>query len=47
MTTRRRAEPPDRMLDPDAIAASDWHVVQQPRSAWTWEVGLRPWVERF
>ena len=33
--------------DPDAIAASYWHVVQQPRSAWTWEVELRPWVERF
>jgi NAD(P)-dependent dehydrogenase (short-subunit alcohol dehydrogenase family) len=45
-----RAEPPDRpdsMLDPDAIAASYWHVLQQPRSAWTWEVELRPWVERF
>jgi NAD(P)-dependent dehydrogenase (short-subunit alcohol dehydrogenase family) len=45
-----RTEPPDRpdsMLDPDAIAASYWHVVQQPRSAWTWEVELRPWVERF
>ena len=45
-----RTEPsdqPDSMLDPDAIAASYWHVVQQPRSAWTWEVELRPWVERF
>jgi NAD(P)-dependent dehydrogenase (short-subunit alcohol dehydrogenase family) len=45
-----RTEPPDKpdsMLDPDAIAASYWHVVQQPRSAWTWEVELRPWVERF
>ena len=45
-----RSEPPDKpdsMLDPDAIAASYWHVVQQPRSAWTWEVELRPWVERF
>src|SRR5215469_15329984 len=38
---------PDSMLDPDAIAASYWHVAQQPRSAWTWEVELRPWVERF
>ena len=38
---------PDSMLDPDAIAATYWHVVQQPRSAWTWEVELRPWVERF
>jgi len=45
-----RAEPadrPDSMLDPDAIALSYWSVLQQPRSAWTWEVELRPWVERF
>ena len=41
------ADKPDSMLDPDAIAASYWHVAQQPRSAWTWEVELRPWVERF
>src|SRR5246127_2372861 len=41
------ADKPDSMLDPDAIAASYWHVVQQPRSAWTWEMELRPWVERF
>ena len=35
-----RAEPadrPDSMLDPDAIALSYWNVLQQPRSAWTWE----------
>jgi NAD(P)-dependent dehydrogenase (short-subunit alcohol dehydrogenase family) len=38
---------PDSYLDPDAIAQSYLHVVQQPRSAWTWEVELRPWVERF
>jgi NAD(P)-dependent dehydrogenase (short-subunit alcohol dehydrogenase family) len=45
-----RVEPPDRpdsMLDPDAIAASYLYVLRQPRSAWTWEVELRPWVERF
>jgi NAD(P)-dependent dehydrogenase (short-subunit alcohol dehydrogenase family) len=45
-----RAEPPDRpdsMLDPDAIAENYWHVLRQPRSAWSWEVELRPWVERF
>jgi NAD(P)-dependent dehydrogenase (short-subunit alcohol dehydrogenase family) len=41
------ADKPDSMLDPDAIAASYWQVVQQPRSAWTWELELRPWVERF
>ena len=41
------ADKPDSLLDPDAIAASYWQVVQQPRSAWTWELELRPWVERF
>ena len=38
---------PDALLDPDAIAASYWAVLQQPRSAWTWEMELRPWVENF
>jgi hypothetical protein len=38
---------PDSYLDPDAIAQSYMYVVGQPRSAWTWEVELRPWVERF
>jgi NAD(P)-dependent dehydrogenase (short-subunit alcohol dehydrogenase family) len=45
-----RMDPPDRpdsMLDPDAIAESYWSVLQQPRSAWTWEMELRPWVEKF
>ena len=45
-----RAEPadrPDSMLDPDAIALSYWNVLQQPRTAWTWELELRPWVEKF
>jgi len=41
------ADKPDALLDPDAIAASYWHVLQQPRSAWTWEMELRPWVENF
>jgi NAD(P)-dependent dehydrogenase (short-subunit alcohol dehydrogenase family) len=46
----RRPDPadrPDGFLDPDAIAATYLHVLQQPRSAWTWEVELRPWVEKF
>jgi len=40
-------EPEDSMLDPDAIAETYLAVVNQPRSAWTWEVELRPWVEKF
>ena len=46
----RRAEPassPDSLLDPDAIAAGYLHVLQQPRNAWTQELELRPWVEKF
>ncbi len=45
-----RADPannPDSMLNPDEIAATYRHVARQHRSAWTWEVELRPWVERF
>jgi NAD(P)-dependent dehydrogenase (short-subunit alcohol dehydrogenase family) len=38
---------PDSLLDPDAIAATYLHVIKQPRSAWSMEVELRPWVERF
>jgi len=46
----RRPEPadrPDAMLDPDAIAESYLHLVKQHRSAWTWEIEVRPWVEKF
>ncbi len=37
----------DGMLLPDEIARSYLHVHRQQRSAWTWEVELRPWVENF
>jgi NAD(P)-dependent dehydrogenase (short-subunit alcohol dehydrogenase family) len=40
-------QPPDSLLDPDAIAATYLSVLDQPRSAWSSEVELRPWVERF
>ncbi len=38
---------PDSMLDPDAIADSYLHFLDQPRSSWAWEIELRPWVEKF
>jgi NAD(P)-dependent dehydrogenase (short-subunit alcohol dehydrogenase family) len=41
------ADKPDSMLDPDAIAGSYMHLIHQPRSAWAWEIELRPWVEKF
>ncbi|HWF93583.1 MAG TPA: SDR family NAD(P)-dependent oxidoreductase [Xanthobacteraceae bacterium] len=44
---RQPAEAPDSLLDPDAIAATYLQLIRQPRSAWTWEIELRPWVERF
>ncbi len=40
-------EHPDSLLDPDAIAETYWHVMQQHRSAWSWEVEVRPWFEKF
>jgi NAD(P)-dependent dehydrogenase (short-subunit alcohol dehydrogenase family) len=49
LSARRPASPdhPDAMLDPDAIAASYLHLLEQPRSAWSWEIEVRPWVEKF
>ena len=48
---RGRTEPAgaalDSFLDPAAIAATYMAVLKQPRSAWSLEVELRPWVERF
>jgi NAD(P)-dependent dehydrogenase (short-subunit alcohol dehydrogenase family) len=44
---RGRVDSDDSMLDPDAIAETYAQILLQPRSAWTWEVELRPWVERF
>jgi NAD(P)-dependent dehydrogenase (short-subunit alcohol dehydrogenase family) len=41
------AQRPDSTLDPDAIAQAYSDVLRQPRSAWSFEVELRPWVETF
>ena len=37
----------DRFLDPDAIAREYLHLHRQHRSAWTWELELRPYTENF
>jgi NAD(P)-dependent dehydrogenase (short-subunit alcohol dehydrogenase family) len=42
-----RSGEPDSYLDPDAIAQTYLHLVNQHRSAWTFELELRPWLERF
>ena len=48
--SERRADPPDKpdsMLDPDSIAQSYLDLLHQSRSAWAWEIELRPWLEKF
>jgi NAD(P)-dependent dehydrogenase (short-subunit alcohol dehydrogenase family) len=45
-----RADPsdrPDSTLDPDAIAQSYVNLLRQHRSAWSWELEIRPWLEKF
>jgi len=42
-----KERPADGLLDPAAIAEAYWHLHMQPRSAWTLEIDLRPWVEKF
>jgi len=38
---------PQSLLSADDIAESYWNLHAQPRSAWTHELDLRPWVEKF
>ena len=37
----------DGILQPDAIAENYWMLHKQPRSAWTFEMDLRPWLEKW
>ena len=46
-SARRSESSPASLLDPDAIAQSYLHLIRQPRSTWSWEIELRPWVEKF
>ena len=48
--TMRRQHPErddDSLLDPDEIAESYWHLVEQDETSWTLELDLRPYVEEF
>lgn len=40
-------ERPDGWLDADAIAQTYMDVLNQQRSAWSWEIEVRPWIETF
>lgn len=42
-----QARGPDGMLRPEAIAESFLHLHRQHRSAWSWEIAVRPWLENF
>ena len=43
-----RTEPsPDSMLNPDDIAQTYLNLINQHRSAWSNEIAIRPWVEKF
>ena len=50
-TSRGRVEgpddDPDKWLDPDAIAETYYHLHTQHRSSWSWEIEVRPWIEKF
>jgi len=46
-TTNASDRASDRFLDPDAIAPTYLHLHRQQRSAWTWEIEVRPWTENF
>ncbi|MBZ9603190.1 hypothetical protein LB462_15195 [Phyllobacterium sp. KW56] len=41
------SDPPDQLLCPDAMPETYLSVHRQHRSAWSWEVESRPWVETF
>jgi hypothetical protein len=44
---RYKAKDEDGIIDPKNIAATYWMLHQQPRTAWTHELDLRPWMETW
>ncbi|SAL40554.1 short chain dehydrogenase/reductase family oxidoreductase [Caballeronia sordidicola] len=45
--SEHRADSQDNTLDPDAVAQSYVDLLRQHRSAWSWEIEIRPWTEKF
>ena len=47
-TRRLNPDKPDEFFcKPDEIAEEIWHVVHQPRSAWSFNVEVRPFAETW
>ena len=38
---------PDAKISAEAIADSYWYLHTQPKSTWTWEIDIRPFVEKW
>jgi NAD(P)-dependent dehydrogenase (short-subunit alcohol dehydrogenase family) len=52
ITAREGAEalatlPPDRLMRPEAVANAYWSLYQQPRDAWSFEMEIRPFGEKW
>jgi hypothetical protein len=39
--------PPDALMRPEAVADAYWQLYQQPRDAWTFELEIRPFAEKW
>jgi NAD(P)-dependent dehydrogenase (short-subunit alcohol dehydrogenase family) len=46
-SARRVDDGNDTLLDPDGIAQAYLNLIEQPRNSWSWEIEVRPWVEKF
>ncbi len=44
---RYKLKEQDGILNPDHIAENYWNLHKQPRDAWTFEIDLRPWMEKW
>ena len=39
--------PPDRLMRPEAVADAYWQLYCQPRDAWSFEMEIRPYAEKW